>query len=78
MSDNNIASKKSSTSFFQKIVKFFKDCKGELKKIVWPTKKTVFKNMGVVLVTIIVLGVFIFLLDSVFMQLLNLVMDTAA
>lgn len=63
--------------FFKRIVKFFKDCKGEMKKIVWPTPKAVFKNTGVVLVTILVLGLFVFALDTVFMNLLSLVMDVA-
>lgn len=65
-------------TFGKKTVKFVKDCKGELKKIVWPTPKAVFKNTGVVLVTIIVLGLFVFLLDTVFMNLLGLVMNVAA
>jgi len=64
--------------FFKKLAKFFRDCKGEIKKIVWPTPKTVFKNMGVVLVTILVLGLFIFGLDTIFMELLGLVMNVAA
>ena len=63
--------------FFKKIGKFFRDCKGELKKIVWPTPKAVFKSTGVVLVTIIVLSLFVFLLDTGFMNLLGLVMDVA-
>ncbi len=63
--------------FFKRIGKFFRDCKGELKKIVWPTPKMVFKNTGVVLVTIIVLGLFVFLLDTGFMNLLGLVMNVA-
>lgn len=63
--------------FFKKIGKFFRDCKGEIKKIVWPTPKAVFKNTGVVLVTIIVLGLFVFALDTAFMNLLSLVMDVA-
>ncbi len=63
--------------FLKRTGKFFRDCKGEIKKIVWPTVKTVFKNMGVVLVTIAILGTFIFLLDSAFMQLLSLIMDVA-
>lgn len=62
---------------FKRLVKFFRDCKGELKKIVWPTPKSVFKNTGVVLVTIIVLGLFVFLLDTGFMNLLGLVMNVA-
>ncbi len=63
--------------FFKKIGKFFRDCKGELKKIVWPTPKSVFKSTGVVLATIIILGLFVFLLDTGFMNLLGLVMDVA-
>lgn len=35
--------------FTKKAGKFFRDCKGEIKKIVWPTPKNVFKNVGVVL-----------------------------
>ena len=66
------------TRFFKRIVKFCKDCKGEMKKIVWPTPKNTFKNTGVVLVTIIVLGLFVFLLDTGFMNLLGLIMNVAA
>ncbi|MDE6838782.1 MAG: preprotein translocase subunit SecE [Acutalibacter sp.] len=65
-------------SFGKKTAKFVKDCKGEIKKIVWPTPKAVFKNTGVVLATIIVLGLFVFLLDTAFMNLLGLVMNVAA
>ncbi len=63
--------------FFKRVGKFFRDCKGEIKKIVWPTPRAVFKNTGVVLVTIIVLGLFVFLLDTGFMNLLGLVLDGA-
>ena len=63
--------------FTKKAGKFFRDCKGEIKKIVWPTPKATFKNTGVVLVTILVVALFVFLLDTVFMNLLGLVMDVA-
>lgn len=68
---------KSIAAFGRRAVKFVKDCRGEIKKIVWPTPKATFKNTGVVLVTIIVLGLFVFLLDTVFMNLLSLVMNVA-
>lgn len=68
-------------NFFSKlgknVSKFFRDSKSEVKKIVWPTSQTVFKNTGVVLVTIIVIGLFIFGLDTLFMNLLGLVMNVA-
>ena len=57
--------------------RFLKDCKAEIKKIVWPTPKTVFKNMGVVLVTIAVIGLFIFGLDMLFTNLLGQIMNVA-
>ena len=63
--------------FFKRVAKFFRDCKGEIKKIVWPTPKATFKNTGVVLVTILVVALFVFLLDTVVKNLLGLVMNVA-
>jgi preprotein translocase subunit SecE len=60
---------------FSSVVKFFRDCTAEIKKIVWPTPKTAFKNMGIVLVAMIVIGLFVYGLDSLFGALLQLVMD---
>ena len=60
------AGKKDKPNFFTRASKgskkFFKDFKGECKKIVWPDAKTVLKSTGIVLlvvaiVTIIVLGI---------------------
>ena len=51
------------------LVKWFKDLKSEFKKVVWPTKKTVFNNSVVVFVTMIVFAVFTFLLDTGFLKL---------
>lgn len=59
------------------VSKFFRDSKSEVKKIVWPTPQTVFKNTGVVLVTIVIIGLFIFGLDTLFMNLLGLIMNVA-
>ncbi len=46
------------------IAKFFKDEKGECKKIVWPDRKTVLKSSLVVIVTVVILGVVIWLVDT--------------
>jgi len=62
---------------FKGIAKFFRDCKGEIKKIVWPTPTHVFKNTGIVLVVITIVGLFVFALDTAFMNLLSLVMAIA-
>ena len=62
----------------KKITKFLGDVKNEVKKIVWPTPKSVFKNTGIVLAAIIVIGIFIFGLDFVLVRLLALIMDVSA
>lgn len=59
-------------SFFKKVVKYFKDLKSEFKKVVWPTKIQVFNNTLVVLVTMCVVGLFVFGLDTAFLKLLGL------
>jgi len=65
-------------NIFARIAKYFRECKAEVKKITWPTPRTVFKNVGIVLVIIIVMGLFIFALDRGLFALLNLVMETSA
>lgn len=49
-----------------KVVKYFKDLKSEFKKVVWPSKKSVVNNTGVVLAAMIISGLFIWGVDSVF------------
>lgn len=58
----------------RRIKKFFRDTKSEIKKIVWPTPKATFKNMGIVLLAILIIGLFIFGLDTGLYALLGLVM----
>ncbi|MVB11290.1 Protein translocase subunit SecE [Caprobacter fermentans] len=68
-------------NFFTKagksISKFFRETKSEAKKMVWPTPRSVFKNTGVVLATIIVIGLFVFGLDTLLVNLLGLIMNVA-
>jgi len=54
-----------------KVKKFFKDYKSEFKKIVWPDKKDTLKQSGVVVVSIIVVGVAVVLLDTGFSEFLQ-------
>ncbi|MCH5323736.1 MAG: preprotein translocase subunit SecE [Eubacterium sp.] len=54
------------------IVKYFKDTKSEFKKVVWPSRKTVFNNTVVVLITLVVSGIFVWGLDTLFVTLLRL------
>ena len=73
-----LASKGTKLSIPKKIARFFRDYKGEIKKIVWPTGKTVFKNTVIVIVMCLVIGAFIWLLDWGLSELLKLVLNTAA
>lgn len=54
-------------NFFVKIgkaiAKFFKDLRGETKKIVWPGRHMVLKSTGIVLAAILVIGAGIWILD---------------
>ena len=45
------------------IAKFFRDIKGEIKKIVWPTPKATFVSTGIVLLSMLIVGVLILALD---------------
>ena len=50
-------------SIFSRMGKFFKDCKSEFSKLIWPTKKQLAKNSSVVLVSMIVFGACLSLVD---------------
>lgn len=57
-----------------KFVKYFKDLKSEIKKVVWPSKKTVWNNTGVVIAAMLVAGVFVWGIDSIFKVLFDLIL----
>ncbi len=60
-------SKKDKPNFFSRASKgtkkFFKDFKGECKKIDWPDAQTILKSTGVVLLVVALVSVFVFALD---------------
>lgn len=51
--------------FFARISRSFRDIRGEMKKVVWPTKKQVINNTLVVMAAVAVSAVFIGGLDSI-------------
>ena len=59
------------------IVGFFRDIIREIKKIVWPSPKTTFRNTGIVLLVMLVSGLVIFGVDTGLHSLFGLVMDLA-
>lgn len=46
------------------IKKYFRDLRSEIKKVVWPSKSKVINNTGVVLTVMIVVGLFLFGIDT--------------
>ena len=63
---------KEKTNIFQKALRFFKEMKSEAKKIVWPSKKQVINNTGIVLIVIALCGVVLWPMDWLLLQLFNL------
>jgi preprotein translocase subunit SecE len=59
------------------IVRFFKDLRGETKKIVWPDGKTVLKSTGLVLAVVVAFTVVIWLIDLGLSKSIDLVSDAA-
>ena len=56
---------KDKKNFFKSIAKFFRECKNEI------------KNTGIVLVVILIIGLFVFGLDTALVNLLGLFMSVA-
>jgi len=50
----------------ERIKKFFREYRSEMKKIVWPTKSQVIQNTGVVLISIIFIAAIVGILDLAF------------
>ena len=48
-----------------RIARWFKDMKGELKKVTWPSGKDTMKNVLVVLVCVVVVGICIWVFDLI-------------
>lgn len=59
-------------NFFGGIVKYFKDTKSELKKVVWPSKKDVKINTITVIVVVAICAVVLVVLDMIFGGLIHL------
>lgn len=56
------------------IVQYFKDCRSEFKKVVWPTPKQTTNNTLVVVLFCALAGLFIFGIDTLFSLLNKLIM----
>ncbi len=53
---------------------WFREMKSELKKVVWPTRKTVMENTGTVLLCSLVIGACIWIFDFVAINAVDLIL----
>ena len=58
-----------------KTCKYFRELKSELKKVVWPNRKTVLKNTGTVLLCSLVIGAFIWIFDFVAVSAVQMILN---
>ena len=58
---------------FGRMIKSMKATKSEFKKVVWPTKKQLINNTVIVIAALVVIGLIIFGLDTLFSYLAKLV-----
>ena len=54
---------------------WFREMKSELKKVVWPNKKTVLKNTGTVLLCSLVIGACIWIFDFAAVSVVELILN---
>lgn len=73
--DNKAAETKTTAakSRFAGIKSFFKGVQGELKKVHWPTRRETMVYTGVVLVTVVIIAILIWLLDSILSKGISLI-----
>ena len=49
-----------------RVIKFFKEVKSELKKVVWPSRKQVVNNTLIVIAAVLIIGIIIWVFDAIF------------
>ena len=65
MAETNLANGRKLT-FGERVKKFIKDTKAELKKVTWPTKEQLIHNTGVIIVFILIITAILSVLDFAF------------
>ena len=70
--------KKSGSKNSKKAARWLRDFRGEIKKIVWPDFKTVMKNTGIVLVTVVIIGALVWIVDFALTQSVNAMKNAAS
>ena len=69
------AKKDEKPGFFQRVARWFREMKSELKKVVWPTPKQTINNTVIVIVCVIVVGIFIWVFDALASSIIAALID---
>ena len=64
-------------NFFQRVAKWFREMKSELKKVIWPTPKQLMKNTGVSLAVMIASAVVVWGFDQIAQALVRALLTLA-
>ena len=72
MADNAKVSKLANTQ--KKVVRFFKDIRSELKKVIWPTREQLTKSTITVLLVCLAMGIIIWVSDAILARVLKWVL----
>jgi len=59
-------------TLMKKLIQYFKDCRSELRKVVWPSKENVASSTKVVVISTVLVAVFLGLVDFVLLKLVYL------
>lgn len=76
INDKLVCDKEKKPTITKRVIRFLRDYKSEVKKIVWPSLKDVVKNTLIVLIICVIIGVFIWLADFGLAKLLDLILGT--
>ncbi len=61
---------------FSRIGRSFRDMKGEVKKVAWPSKKQILNNTGIVITFVLISGIVVGGLDMLLTALVDLLLKT--
>ncbi|MFQ5508772.1 MAG: preprotein translocase subunit SecE [Leptospirillia bacterium] len=61
--------------FFRRIFEFFAEVKAEVKKVVFPSRRETIGSTGVVIVFVLILGVYLAIVDGIFLNMVEWWLD---
>lgn len=60
-------------TMFKRIAKFLREVKVEMKKVSWPSRREISGSTGVVIISVIIVSIYLWIIDSVLQQIMLLI-----